>query len=182
MIFSASLRSPACCKWFLPPPFISLFLPPQPFLFSFFLPFSKKKRRTKRKGNKIIRKKKEEPSLLTLAEKNDRHCANTPKTQNAPWYIAAAGQSLALGPSVHSTPGFCGSAKHDALLATMAWVEKGEAPDSLIATKWRDGAAGVRLDAVERQRPLCRWPGKAVWDGVGGVDLAASWKCVEGAF
>jgi feruloyl esterase len=51
------------------------------------------------------------------------------------------------------------------------WVEKGKAPDRLIAQK--RSAAG----AVTRSRPLCAYPQRAVYNGSGSIDDAASFVC-----
>ena len=51
------------------------------------------------------------------------------------------------------------------------WVEKGKAPDRLIAQK--RSAAG----AVTRSRPLCAYPQRAVYNGSGSIDDAASFSC-----
>ena len=51
----------------------------------------------------------------------------------------------------------------------MEWVEKGAAPDRLIATG--ETAAGVR------SRPLCPYPAIAVYDGKGDQDRAESFAC-----
>lgn len=96
---------------------------------------------------------------------------------NAPWYIAGPGQSNTLGPTAYSVPGFS-DPQHDILLAMMAWVENGTAPDSLIATKFENE---YELDkphtAVIRQRPLCMYPKTAKYLGTGDVNKAESWKC-----
>ena len=42
----------------------------------------------------------------------------------------------------------------DMLLALMDWVERGEAPDSLVATRYKEGNHGV----VEMQRPVFPYP------------------------
>jgi feruloyl esterase len=106
-----------------------------------------------------------------------QHCAGTPGNVNAPWYFAGANQAAALGSAVHGVPGFR-DAKHDVLLAVMAWVENGTAPGHIVATKWVDDAAAAadRLQ-VMRQRPLCFWPAKQQWNGKGHVDRADSWTC-----
>lgn len=107
-----------------------------------------------------------------------QHCTGTPATMNAPWYIAGANQAGALNSSVHSVPGFC-DAKHDALLALMAWVEHDEAPESLVATKFVDES---RPDEVQRQRPLCPYPLQAKFvGGQADPDQARSWRC-EGLY
>lgn len=96
---------------------------------------------------------------------------------NAPWYIAGDGQSSSLGVNntIHGVPGF-NDAQHDVLLALMAWVENGTAPEVLIATKYvNDMAPGP--DKVLRQRPLCVYPKRAVYTGEGDVDRPESWDC-----
>jgi feruloyl esterase len=51
------------------------------------------------------------------------------------------------------------------------WVEKGKAPDSLIANK-------VVKGAVIRSRPLCPYPQVARYKGQGSIDEAANFSCV----
>ena len=58
----------------------------------------------------------------------------------------------------------------DFMPAIMAWVEKGEAPNGVVATQ-KDMAG-----ATVRQRPLFAYPQFAAWDGKGDVNAAASWK------
>lgn len=58
----------------------------------------------------------------------------------------------------------------DFMPAIMAWVEKGEAPNGVVATQ--KDAAG----ATVRQRPLFAYPQFAAYDGKGDVNAAASWK------
>jgi feruloyl esterase len=100
------------------------------------------------------------------------HCGGTPSTVNAPWYFAGPDQPTFLGPSVHSTPGF-EDTKHDVLLAMMAWVENGTAPDEIIATKYVNETEHAE---VQRQRPLCMYPKRAKYIG-GDMDKAESWRC-----
>lgn len=105
-----------------------------------------------------------------------QHCSGTPKNMNAPWYIAGPNQAGTLGSepgSVYSVPGFK-DAKHDALLALMAWVEHGIAPDQIVATKWRNDTSP---DSVLRQRPLCPYPKQARYSGHGNPDEAQNWSC-----
>ena len=59
----------------------------------------------------------------------------------------------------------------DAVTAVIDWVEKGTAPDSLVASKIVDGK-------VVRSRPLCPYPQVARYKGEGSVDSAASFHCV----
>jgi len=51
------------------------------------------------------------------------------------------------------------------------WVEKGTAPERIVARKL--GAGG----AVTRTRPLCAYPQKAVYKGSGSIDEADSFVC-----
>ncbi|KAK3670568.1 hypothetical protein LTR78_009536 [Recurvomyces mirabilis] len=105
-----------------------------------------------------------------------QHCAGTPSDVNAPWYFAGANQAGDLGVepgSVYSVPGFM-DAKHDALLALMAWVEHDTAPDQIVATKWHNDTL---TDSVLRQRPLCPYPKQAKYSGHGDPNVAENWSC-----
>ncbi|KAK3689926.1 Tannase/feruloyl esterase [Podospora appendiculata] len=102
-----------------------------------------------------------------------QHCWSTPV--GAPWNIGGSFQAGVMGPGYWSVPGFEGSKRHDALLALVDWVERGEAVESIVATAWRSPLNAS--SGVLRQRPLCAWPAKAVWDGFGDEDEAASWRC-----
>jgi len=102
-----------------------------------------------------------------------QHCLGTPTDMNAPWYFAGPNQAGSLTTSVHSVPGFS-DPEHDILLALMAWVEHGRAPEQIIATKWDNDTL---QDKVLRQRPLCVYPKQAMYTGKGNVDDAANWVC-----
>ncbi|CBY00314.1 similar to feruloyl esterase B precursor [Plenodomus lingam JN3] len=101
------------------------------------------------------------------------HCSGT--VVDAPWYFAGPGQASDLGPMVHGVPGF-EDAEHDALLAMMAWVEDGRAPERIVGTKFEGENVGA---GVRRQRPLCVWPAEARYKGTGDVDRAESWECMR---
>lgn len=93
---------------------------------------------------------------------------------NAPWVIGGDGQASGLTGTSHGVPGFQ-DPKHDVLLAVMAWVENGTAPTDIIATKY---ANDMNPDGgVLRQRPLCAYPSKAVYDGTGDVNAPENWSC-----
>ncbi|MFT3720721.1 tannase/feruloyl esterase family alpha/beta hydrolase [Pseudorhodoferax sp.] len=62
------------------------------------------------------------------------------------------------------------SAANDLLMALDRWVEQGAAPDSIVAARVAGGT-------VERTRPLCAYPKKAVYKGSGSTDDAASFSC-----
>jgi feruloyl esterase len=54
------------------------------------------------------------------------------------------------------------------------WVERGTAPDQVIATRSTNGI-------VDRIRPLCRFPQVAVYSGRGDSNDAANFTCRERA-
>ena len=58
----------------------------------------------------------------------------------------------------------------DTLGALEQWVEKGKAPDLLLASHSADGK-------VDRTRPLCAYPQVAKYKGTGSIDDAASFSC-----
>lgn len=63
--------------------------------------------------------------------------------------------------------------QHDLFSALIAWAEEGEAPDRIVATRFEGEGSG----AIDMQRPLCPWPQKAVYRGVGSTDAASSFLC-----
>lgn len=68
-------------------------------------------------------------------------------------------------------------AQHSIILALERWVERGIAPDAIVGTKYRtddDPTSGV-----ERTRPLCRYPQRAVWNGKGSPDDASNYACIQ---
>ena len=64
-------------------------------------------------------------------------------------------------------------AQHHALLALIRWVERGRAPDTIIATKLSGGDGSN----VVMQRPLCPYPALPRYDGEGDPNLASSFTC-----
>jgi feruloyl esterase len=56
------------------------------------------------------------------------------------------------------------------MTAIIDWVEKGKAPDTLVATKVVD-------NKVVRARPLCPYPQVARYSGTGSIDDAANFRC-----
>lgn len=105
-----------------------------------------------------------------------QHCMGTPKDVSAPWYFAGPNQAAALGNGTYSTPGYS-DATHDELLALMAWVEEGRAPDMIVATEFKDAKDVSK--GVLRQRPICPWPKQAKFTNEGSPDEAANWKCED---
>jgi feruloyl esterase len=70
-----------------------------------------------------------------------------------------------------STPD--GDRFHSLDAALEAWVENGNAPEQIIASKYKAPDRKV----VEKTHPLCPWPQVAVYKGTGSVDDAASFAC-----
>jgi len=69
-----------------------------------------------------------------------------------------------------------GDAGHDVFRALVEWVEDGKAPNSIIATKYREaGPAGT----VQLTRPLCPYPQAAKYDGKGDPNAAESFACTK---
>ncbi|MBP7705069.1 MAG: tannase/feruloyl esterase family alpha/beta hydrolase [Caulobacter sp.] len=86
---------------------------------------------------------------------------------------------LFMAPGVSHCLGGPGPNSFDMLDAVSAWVEKGVAPERIIATKYDNDYAGM-LDMPAtpvRTRPLCAYPKVAVWDGKGSSDAADSFVC-----
>ncbi|KAF2140705.1 uncharacterized protein K452DRAFT_288794 [Aplosporella prunicola CBS 121167] len=105
-----------------------------------------------------------------------QHCSGTPEDMAAPWYIGGANQAgeFNAGAGARGVPG-CTDAKHDALLALVAWVEQGQAVDQIVATKFVDETNLEK--GVKRQRPICAWPKEATYTGEGDVNSVESWEC-----
>lgn len=65
----------------------------------------------------------------------------------------------------------------DTLSAIDAWVEKGKAPDAIVAAKFADNKPGP---APTRTMPLCAFPEQARYSGAGDVNKAETWTCPAG--
>jgi feruloyl esterase len=77
------------------------------------------------------------------------------------------------GPNVITAPF---DAQHDVRTAVERWVEQGQAPEQIVATKFRTGANPA--SGVARTRPVCAYPMVAKWNGSGSTDEAANFACV----
>jgi feruloyl esterase len=104
-------------------------------------------------------------------------------------YMAPGVQHCAGGPGPNSFGQFApaGDAQHDINQALEQWVEKGTAPDKLIATKnltreQPDGAQTESSNAkpAKMTRPLCPYPQSAKYKGTGDTNDAANFECVKG--
>jgi feruloyl esterase len=81
---------------------------------------------------------------------------------------------LFLVPGVHHCGGGPGLTTFDALTALEDWVERGRAPDQLIASRWSD-------DVLERSRPVYPYPTMARYTGTGDPKSASSFVPVRPA-
>jgi len=77
---------------------------------------------------------------------------------------------LFLAPGMHHCAGGPGPNSFDSLAAMEQWVEKGIAPDKLIASHSTNGK-------VDRTRPLCPEPQVARYSGSGSIDAAENFRC-----
>ena len=77
----------------------------------------------------------------------------------------AGNYRLFMVPGMNHCGGGDGPSNFDALTALEQWVEKGKAPDQMIAS--RSG----------RTRPLCPFPKVASYNGSGNTDDAANFVC-----
>jgi len=80
------------------------------------------------------------------------------------------GFRLFMAPGMGHCAGGEGPSAFDALTVMEAWVEEGQAPDRIVASRTRDGV-------VDRTRPLCPYPQLAVYTGTGSTDDAENFVC-----
>jgi len=78
---------------------------------------------------------------------------------------------LFMAPGMEHCGGGIGPDRHDSMTAIIDWVEKGKAPDTILASKVVD-------KQVVRTRPLCPYPQVARYSGQGSIDEAANFRCV----
>ncbi|MGY4827797.1 tannase/feruloyl esterase family alpha/beta hydrolase [Sphaerotilaceae bacterium SBD11-9] len=62
----------------------------------------------------------------------------------------------------------------DVLTPMVDWVEKGQAPDSILA-----GASATNAFFANRTRPLCPYPKFAKYSGTGSIESATSFVCAD---
>jgi feruloyl esterase len=77
---------------------------------------------------------------------------------------------LFMVPGMWHCAGGPGATTFDMLDPLNEWVEKGKAPERVIASRTANGK-------VERTRPLCPYPMEAQWKGTGSTDEAANFVC-----
>jgi feruloyl esterase len=78
---------------------------------------------------------------------------------------------LFMVPGMAHCGGGIGPDRHDPMTAMINWVERGKAPDSMVASRVVD-------NQVVRTRPLCPYPQVARYSGQGSIDDAANFRCV----
>ncbi|MBV8115482.1 MAG: tannase/feruloyl esterase family alpha/beta hydrolase [Silvibacterium sp.] len=102
-------------------------------------------------------------------------------------YMVPGMQHCAGGPGATSfgqfEPDVPHDAQHDIFAALVEWVEKGNAPSTLIASHFADEKAGADPPATgsktpEMTRPLCPYPQEAKYSGKGDQNSASSFSCV----
>ena len=71
---------------------------------------------------------------------------------------------------MHHCSGGPGVDQFDMLTVLERWVEQGEAPRHVVASRVEQGR-------TVRSRPLCPHPSVAVYSGAGSIDEAASFVC-----
>jgi feruloyl esterase len=79
-----------------------------------------------------------------------------------------SGQVYAAPPPAHD-------AAHDAVVALQQWVEKGIAPERLVATKYVQDVPEL---GVQMTRPICVYPQVPKYTGTGDSNDAANFVCV----
>lgn len=90
---------------------------------------------------------------------------------------------LYLIPGMNHCSGGPSTDQFDMLGALVNWVEKGQAPDSVLASARGAGnAGGINADvpadwSASRTRPLCTFPQVARYKGSGSLDDAANFSC-----
>jgi len=84
------------------------------------------------------------------------------------------GYRLFMAPGMGHCGGGEGPNTFDMMAALERWVERGQAPDQIVATR-----AGNNI--VDRTRPLCPYPQVAQYAGSGSIDDAANFVCRDTA-
>jgi feruloyl esterase len=73
-------------------------------------------------------------------------------------------------PGVQHCSGGAGPSTIDWVAAISDWVERGQAPERLVAVKRVSGV-------TTRSRPVCAYPQRAVYSGSGSTDDAQNFVC-----
>jgi feruloyl esterase len=81
---------------------------------------------------------------------------------------------LFMVPGMYHCSGGPGPNVFDALTPLVTWVEKGTAPETIVATKFVNDTP----PAVQMTRPLCVYPKVAKYNGSGSTSIAVNFTCV----
>jgi feruloyl esterase len=79
---------------------------------------------------------------------------------------------LYMLPGVFHCSGGVGPASFDPLAQIIPWVERGQAPERIVAAQVDGGK-------VIRSRPLCMYPQTAQYTGKGSIDDQANFRCAD---
>ena len=82
----------------------------------------------------------------------------------------------------HCTAGGPATDQFDAITSLVNWVEKGQAPEQILAKARGAGANLVNTElpaswSAARERPLCAYPKVARYNGTGDIEKASSFTC-----
>ena len=83
---------------------------------------------------------------------------------------------LFMAPGMDHCYGGDGPFDFDSIASLEQWVEKGKAPDRIVAAHFPKGPTSAKPD---RMRPLCPYPQVAKYNGSGSTDDAANFVCVK---
>jgi len=81
---------------------------------------------------------------------------------------------LFMVPDMQHCMGGAGPNSFDPMPVLEDWVERGIAPQQIIATKYADDDP---MKPVRRTMPVCPYPAMARYIGAGDVDKAENWRC-----
>jgi tannase/feruloyl esterase len=84
------------------------------------------------------------------------------------------GARLFMVPGMQHCGGGSGPNVFDTLSALEGWVERGRAPDAIVAAHF---TGNDPTKPIDRSMPLCAFPTQATFDGKGDPMSAASWSC-----
>jgi feruloyl esterase len=122
----------------------------------------------KKRGGKLLLYTGWADPLIPAADLVNYYEGMQKKMGGAPATTAFA--RLFMVPGMGHCSGGTSPNRFDALAALEPWVEKGAAPDKMIAAQIAQGA-------TVRTRPLCVYPQVAKWNGTGSTDDAANFTC-----
>src|ERR1700682_4923448 len=77
-----------------------------------------------------------------------------------------------IGGGMPEPPAAFRDADHHVVSAVIKWVEQGVAPERIIATRFSG-------NTLTLSRPLCPYPAQAVYNGLGDVNVASNFACVQ---